>query len=85
MTAPGYKERCPPQLLSYRRVEYDPSSDLSQVDTPIRQLILHMIQLEPGEDPLDKPQTVKAVPVRSCPPRQLFFVIVQFTTIRHCA
>lgn len=39
------------QLLSYRRGEYDLSSDLAQVDAPIRQLILHMIQLDPGEPP----------------------------------
>ena len=50
MGAPGSKGLlCSPQLLSYRRAEYDPSSDLSQVDTPIRQLILHMIQLDPGD------------------------------------
>ncbi|BDA42626.1 probable phosphoinositide 3-kinase regulatory subunit 4 [Coccomyxa sp. Obi] len=37
------------KLLSYRRGEYDPSSNVSQVEAPIRKLILHMIQLEPGK------------------------------------
>ncbi|EIE24687.1 hypothetical protein COCSUDRAFT_258, partial [Coccomyxa subellipsoidea C-169] len=37
------------KLLSYRRGEYDPSNDLAQVEAPMQQLVMHMIQLEPGK------------------------------------
>ncbi|KAK9909837.1 hypothetical protein WJX75_008190 [Coccomyxa subellipsoidea] len=37
------------KLLSYRRGEYDPSNDIAQVEAPMQQLILHMIQLQPGK------------------------------------
>lgn len=40
---------CVMQLLSYRRGEFDPLGDLAQIEPPMQQLIMHMIQLQPGE------------------------------------
>ena len=36
------------QLLQYRRGELDPAEKLETLDSVLRDLILHMIQLDPG-------------------------------------
>jgi hypothetical protein len=41
--------RTVPQLLAYRRREHDPGPQLAGLQPPLRRLILHMIQLEPGD------------------------------------
>jgi hypothetical protein len=38
------------QLLAYRRREHDPGPQLAGLPAPLRRLILHMIQLEPGDE-----------------------------------
>lgn len=52
------------QLLAYRRREHDPGPHLAGVQPPLRRLILHMIQLEPGT-------WLKMVAYSICNPRQL--------------
>ena len=39
---------CPPQLLAYRRGDFDAAGALASVPSPMRSLILHMIQRSPG-------------------------------------
>jgi hypothetical protein len=61
------------QLLAYRRREHDPGPQLAGIQPPLRRLILHMIQLEPGDwrmwtQSLCNPEDLlPASPVASCP------------------
>ena len=64
-----------PQLLAYRRREHDPGPQLAGLQPPLRRLILHMIQLEPGDwrcgHSLCYPEDLMpAAPAASCPSSQ---------------
>ena len=49
---------CVAQLLSYRRGEHDPASQLTGLPPQLRRMILHMIQLDPGAQLASPPATV---------------------------
>lgn len=65
-----------PQLLAYRRREHDSGPQLAGLQPPLRRLILHMIQLEPGgwrmwTHSLCCPEDLlPAAPAASCPSSQ---------------
>ena len=48
------------QLLAYKRGQFDPVTPLAKVEEPFRQLILHMINVNPG---MPKPNPISQTPL----------------------
>ena len=57
----GLTQSCGMQLLSYRRGEYDPLGELAQIEFPMQHLIMHMIQLLPGDQVAWPPTVFRAL------------------------